>query len=91
VAAHVVASTIAKTMTICPQRILVADMMDQGSSVGCPKSKCRIASGARTATAGYDSVGRMQHAVDGLLSEATRKTFTLCEHFAFDRTPSPNE
>jgi len=56
---------------------------DQGSSVACPKSKCRISSGVRTATAGYDSVGRRQHAVDGLLSEATRKTFTLREHFAF--------
>jgi hypothetical protein len=28
--AHIVASTIAKTMTICPPRILVADMMIRG-------------------------------------------------------------
>jgi hypothetical protein len=59
--------------------------MDQGSSVGCPKGKCRIASGARTATPGYETAGRRQDAVDGLLSEAARKRFTLCEHFALTR------
>jgi hypothetical protein len=31
---------------------------DQESSVACVKSKCRISSGVRTATAGYDSVER---------------------------------
>jgi len=56
---------------------------DQGSSIACLKSKCCISSGVRTAAAGYDSVGRMQHAVDGLLSEATRKTlrFGSISHF----------
>src|SRR5580700_8456272 len=31
---------------------------DPGSGVACPKSKYRISSGVRTATAGYDSAGR---------------------------------
>ena len=55
---------------------------DQGSSVACVKSKRRISSGARTATAGYESVGRGRDAIEGLLSEATRKTFARREHFA---------
>ena len=31
---------------------------DRGSGVACAKSKCRIASGVRMVTVGYDSVGR---------------------------------
>jgi hypothetical protein len=84
VAAHIVASTIAKTMTICPQRILVADMMDQGSSLACPRINCCISPGVRTATAGYDrSDVTDRPAVGGLLSEATRKTSTHLEDFVY--------
>jgi hypothetical protein len=40
-------------------------------------------SGVRTAATGYDSDGRNWQAIEGPLSEVTRKISTLCEHFAF--------
>ena len=76
-------STIAKTTIIWPQRILVADIVSPGSSLASPESKRRVMSGVRTASTGYNSDRCTWHAVEDLLSRATRKTFTKCEFFAY--------